>query len=247
MRSRASSASRTELSLAVAAALAWIALAAAGRHADHHVLESPTVAAVAGVLVGWLLMVVAMMLPASAPLMGLFRAMTASRADAPLLLAAMIGGYLLVWIDVGAALVGGDAVLHRTVDAWPWLSAHRWLIASGTLALAASYELSPLKQRCLHACRSPRMFLSTRWRSGGTRDAWFLGVAHGAFCVGCCWALMMVMFALSAGVVWAMAPFAAITAAERTAPWGARLRLPVAALLLGAAAIVPAAGLAVHT
>ena len=102
-------------------------------------------------------------------------------------------------------------------DVLAWDRAGRW-VAGATLLTAAAYELTPLKDVCLRKCRSPLGFLLGAWRDGRIGSLQ-MGVRHGAWCVGCCWALMASLFALGVmSIVW-MAFVAAIIAAEKTLPW----------------------------
>src|SRR4029078_9504982 len=102
-------------------------------------------------------------------------------------------------------------------DVLAWNNTGRW-VAGGTLLVAAVYELTPLKDVCLSKCRSPLGFLLGAWRDG-PGGALQMGAKHGAWCVGCCWALMASLFALGLmSIVW-MAFVAALIAAEKTLPW----------------------------
>ena len=111
-----------------------------------------------------------------------------------------------------------------------WNRAGRW-IAGGILAAAALYELTPLKDVCLGRCRSSLGFLLGSWR-GGLRGALQMGAKHGAWCVGCCWALMAALFALGVMSIAWMAFVAALIAAEKTLPWGRAVTYGTAAVLL---------------
>jgi predicted metal-binding membrane protein len=163
----------------------------------------------------WVVMMAAMMFPSVAPTVALYSKLKRTRAlGAPLLFTA---GYLLVWSAVGLgayalALIGGQ--LFGDVLAWD--RAGRW-VAGATLLVAAAYELTPLKDVCLGKCRSPLGFLLGSWRdglSGATR----MGARHGAWCVGCCWALMASLLALGVmSVVW-MAVVAGLIAFEKLIP-----------------------------
>ncbi len=111
------------------------------------------------------------------------------------------------------------------------------------LLLAGAYQFTPLKHRCLDKCRSPFSFVVEHWQ--GRRERWQafqLGIHHGLFCVGCCWALMLLMFATGVGsLVWMLA-LTAVMVIEKTSRWGARLVAPVGVALLvaGVAVSVPA-------
>ena len=109
-------------------------------------------------------------------------------------LAAFLGGYVLVWSVFGLAAFAGDGVVHALVRALPALEERPWLIAGGVLVTAGAFQFTPLKDACLEECRHPAIFLMRNYRRG-TRAAFRLGRDHGIFCLGCCWALMLVMFA----------------------------------------------------
>jgi predicted metal-binding membrane protein len=120
-----------------------------------------------------------------------------------------------------------------------WHSGGRWL-AGGVLAAAALYELTPLKDVCLSKCRSPFGFLLGSWREG-VRGAGEMGARHGAWCLGCCWALMVALFALGVmSLVW-MAVVAALVTVEKVLPWRRVAVWSTTALLLALAVGVLAA------
>jgi predicted metal-binding membrane protein len=177
----------------------------------------------------WIVMMAAMMFPSVSPTVALYARM-ARRGPriAPFVFAS---GYLATWTAAGLAAYGvfklGDRLLG---DELAWDGAGRWL-AGGTLLLAAAYELTPMKDVCLGKCRSPLGFLLSTWRSG-TRGAFEMGARHGAWCVGCCWALMASLFALGAMSLAWMAFVAALIALEKTVPFGRAITYGTAALLL---------------
>ena len=141
----------------------------------------------------WVVMMAAMMFPSLAPTVALYARMTRRRGlDRPLLFA---GSYLLVWGAAGLVAYGVFA-LGRSVLGGPlaWDAGGRW-VAGGALALAAVYELTPLKNVCLAKCRSPLGFLLGHWRDG-RRGALEMGARHAGWCLGCCWGLMVALFAL---------------------------------------------------
>jgi predicted metal-binding membrane protein len=164
----------------------------------------------------WVVMMAAMMFPSVAPTAALYSRMTKSRSPAlPIL---FTSGYLLTWAAVGAlafaVAVGGGSFAGGVLS---WDRAGRW-VAGATLIVAAVYELTPAKDVCLGKCRSPLGFLLGAWRDGPT-GALGMGVRHGAWCVGCCWALMASLFALGVmSLVW-MAVVAGVIAAEKLLPW----------------------------
>jgi predicted metal-binding membrane protein len=164
----------------------------------------------------WIVMMAAMMFPSVSPTVALYSRMTKSRsAIAPVL---FTSGYLLMWTAVGVlafviAYVGGRV----TGDVLAWDRAGRW-VAGATLLVAAVYELTPLKDVCLGKCRSPLGFLLGSWRSGAA-GALEMGARHGAWCIGCCWALMASLFALGVMSIAWMAFIAAVIAFEKLVPW----------------------------
>jgi predicted metal-binding membrane protein len=220
--------------------LAWLSLWAWGqspysRYLSHHELVELRGG---GVLLlvfvaGWTLMVAAMMLPTSLPLVALFHTLTRRRPDGARLVWLLIAGYLGAWMLFGALVYAADAVVHWTVERIPWLESNAWLIGSGTLALAGLYQFTPLKRLCLDRCRSPLSFIREHWRGDGERvQALRLGARHGLFCVGCCWSLMLLMFAVGVGNLGWMLALAAVMAVEKNAAWGRRLTAPLGVLLL---------------
>src|SRR5262245_29081654 len=178
----------------------------------------------------WVVMMMAMMFPSVAPTVALYSKMTRQRSIAsPLLFA---GGYLLTWAAAGVAAfaigVGLNAIWEGGLA---WDRAGRW-VAGTTLVVAAVYELTPLKDVCLSKCHSPLGFLLGSWRDGRS-GALQMGVKNGAWCVGCCWALMASLFALGVMSVTWMALVAALIALEKTLPWRRVGVISVAAVLLG--------------
>jgi predicted metal-binding membrane protein len=164
----------------------------------------------------WVVMMAAMMFPSLAPTVALYARMTKRRGIArPVVFTA---SYLLVW---GVAGFGAYALFRvgRTAfgSGLAWDDAGRWFVC-GVLAVAAVYEVSPVKDVCLTKCRSPLGFLIGSWREGW-RGAVAMGSKHGVWCLGCCWALMAGLFALGVmNLAW-MAFVAALIALEKTLPW----------------------------
>jgi predicted metal-binding membrane protein len=184
-------------------------------------------------LVGWTLMTVAMMLPTTLPLLEIFRRLTAGRQDRSQLLALVIAGYLLIWLGFGIIAHGADWVLHEIIERSAWLEAHAWFIGAATLLLAGAFQFSRLKYRCLEKCRAPLSFVTEYWRGRQERrNAFLLGINHGLFCVGCCWALMLLMFAVGVGNVAWMLMFGALMAVEKNLPWGRQLSTPLGVALI---------------
>ena len=142
-------------------------------------------------------------------------------------------GYLTAWVGFGVLAYAADLFVHRAVDASPFLASHTGLIGGGVLVLAGLYQLTPLKRRCLRQCRSAVSFLMAYWRDGWL-GAWQMGAHHGIFCVGCCWALMLVMFGLGMVQLAWMLGLAALMFVEKVVRGGERigqLTTPILVLL----------------
>jgi predicted metal-binding membrane protein len=183
-----------------------------------------------------------MMLPSSVPLVVTFRALVGRRRRPGVLVGLLLAGYLIVWGSFGMAAWIGDRGIHAAVEAWPWLAEHPQLIIGATLLAAGLWQFSPLRDRCLDECRSPLGFVINRWRGTSERfEALSMGIAHGAFCVGCCWSLMLVMFGVGLGSLTAMLALGGLTAVEKNLPWGRRLTRPLGVLLVLAAVYAIAA------
>jgi predicted metal-binding membrane protein len=187
----------------------------------------------------WIVMMAAMMLPSAIPTVTLYAGLAKDRTSlAPLF---FVAGYLAVWSAAGLAAF---ALAAAVGDVLAWERAGRWA-AGATLLLAAAYQLTPLKNACLDRCRLPIAFLLGSWRpgrSGGLR----MGMTHGAWCAGCCWALMAALFALGVmSIAWtalvaALVAFEKILPWRRVATWGTATLLAVlGVLLLAAPATVP--------
>jgi predicted metal-binding membrane protein len=178
----------------------------------------------------WVVMMAAMMFPSVAPTVALYSSMTRARSPrSPLLFAV---GYLVTWGAAGVLAFSIAAAGGRvTGDVLAWDRAGRW-VAGATLIVAAVYELTPLKDVCLGKCRSPLGLLLGSWRDGPT-GALRMGAKNGAWCVGCCWALMASLFALGVMSILWMAVVAGLIAAEKTLPWRRTATFATAALLLG--------------
>lgn len=201
----------------------------------------------------WAVMMVAMMLPSATPMILLFARIDRNRgrgregasASAPedegrapafagvgRTTALFILGYLLVWTAYSAAAAGGQWVLHRAFLVSPSMVSVSPALSGGLLLAAGAFQFSRLKELCLDYCRSPISFLTTHWR-GGRRGALRMGARHGTYCVGCCWALMALLFVLGVmNLLW-VAVIAAFVLLEKTVPGGDRMtRLAGAGLVV---------------
>ncbi len=243
--------------------VAWASLAAwsaspYGRYVEHDWVQAGLAARLCAALpggdvvapallyvVGWVLMTIAMMLPTAMPLLRIFGRLVGGRADAGRLTALAIGGYLLVWLGFGvAAHLLGLAVVALARRSL-WLTLNGWAIGAALLFAAGLFQFSRLKYLCLEACGAPLGFVAARWR--GRRPAlesFRLGIDHGVFCVGCCWALMLLLFAVGTGSIGWMMALGGAMAVEKNAPWGRRLTRPLGVALLAGAGAIAAFNLA---
>jgi predicted metal-binding membrane protein len=227
---------RIPLAVPGAIGLAWVvaiaAQASGAAPALHHdgLIEGglPHWAALLLFLLSWQLMTAAMMVPSSLPLVRLFWAASGRREA----LAAFLGGYALVWSFFGLAAYAGDNLVHAVVNRLPALEQRPWLIAGGVLVTAGAFQFTSLKDACLKECRHPAVFLMRNYRRG-TGAAYRLGRDHGVFCLGCCWAMMLVMFAAGfANLAW-MAVLAAVMAYEKIGRHGRALTPVLGVALMG--------------
>lgn len=144
----------------------------------------------------WAVMMAGMMLPSAAPTilvyLGAVRHNDPARATASA--HAFTSGYLVMWTLFAAAAVAVQHILVKALVLTPMMQLSTNRAASVALALAGLYQLTPLKRACLSACQSPATFITKHWRPG-VAGAFRMGVTHGAFCLGCCWALMLLLFA----------------------------------------------------
>ncbi len=184
----------------------------------------------------WVTMMAAMMLPSVRPTTLIFARVSAGnhRSRGFVRTWLFIGGYLAAWIAYGLLAYG----VFRPVR-WAEIPALSWhgqgpLIAGATVVAAGLYQLSPLKRRCLRQCRSPRQYVAGGWRPGWAA-AIRMGFEHGAFCIGCCWGLMLILFALGVMSIAWMLVVAGLIFAEKVVPFGERLstRFPIAFVVVG--------------
>jgi predicted metal-binding membrane protein len=164
----------------------------------------------------WAVMMTGMMLPSAAPMIVLAGG---GRAYFVAL------GYVIVWAVFSAGATALQALLTRLLILTPMMELSNRRAAAILLALAGLYQLTPLKQACLTTCQAPMAFLAQRWRSGAA-GALQMGVEHGGYCVGCCWALMLLLFAggvMSLLTIAALTVFVAFEKLMPIGPWGARI------------------------
>ena len=174
-------------------------------------------------LTSWVVMMAAMMFPSVAPLVaiyaGLQRGRRAKSMPAPAgATSLLVAGYLVTWTAAGLVAFGLFAAGRALVGGQlAWDAGGRW-VAAGVLFAAAAYEFTPLKNACLTRCRGPLSFILESWRDGRL-GALAMGIEHGAWCVGCCWALMAALFALGVMSIAWMVLVALLIAVEKLLPW----------------------------
>jgi len=191
----------TAAGLGIITIAAWVALIAGMPMSDP-----------ATFLVAWIVMMAAMMLPSSAPMFLLYRLSAGDEAHGELRTLAFGTGYLLVWAVVGAIVLAAQRILDAAVR--PDL---RPVGVAVVLLAAGAYQFTPLKATCLRACQTPADFLVRHWKRG-TFGALRLGLDHGLYCLGCCWALMAVLVTAGGmGLAW-VALIALIVLVEKLVP-----------------------------
>ena len=183
----------------------------------------------------WAVMMVGMMVPSAAPMIVTYTDWTRrgpTGGSRPAAITLFVVGYLLVWLGFSllaailqVALGKGGLATAMGVTTAPALG-------GAVLMLAGLFQVTPWKQSCLRRCRTPVGFLVAEWRDGA-RGALLMGLRHGAYCLGCCWALMAVLFAVGTMHVLWMAAVAAFVLAEKTAPRALRLGHVAATALVG--------------
>ena len=184
----------------------------------------------------WVVMMAAMMFPSIAPMVVMYARIEegkreSGRAAEAGATALFICGYLLTWTAaglVGYAIIEGGRALDLGFLSWDGAGPY---VAGAVIVAAGIYQLTPLKDVCLRHCRSPMMFLLTRWRDGRV-GALRMGIEHGGWCVGCCWGLMAALFALGVMSIGWMVMIAALIATEKLLPWKAVANRGIAVLLL---------------
>jgi predicted metal-binding membrane protein len=192
--------------------------------------------ALAPFLGSWIVMMAAMMLPSAMPMILLHRRGVADsvRIQSELRSGIFVSAYLLVWGPVGV----GVWIAARISDAFLPMGAQALAVAA-ILLLAGAYQFTPFKTACLRVCRSPMDFLMTHWYPGMGGE-FRLGVEHGLYCLGCCWALMAVFVVAGAmGLLWA-AVIAFVVFVEKVLPRGLVFGRAIGAALIGGAALVAA-------
>jgi predicted metal-binding membrane protein len=184
----------------------------------------------------WAVMMGAMMLPSAMPLLLLYHG--ALRRQAPpsrvfLCVAAMIVGYLTIWAAFSVGATAAQRLLSRLLVLSPMMEMTSGVAIGITLLLAGVYQLTPWKARCLHVCRAPLSMVMQRWRSG-MAGAVKMGTEHGVYCVACCWALMLLLFAGGVMNLVVIAGLTVVVLIEKVSPLGIHASRGIGGLLCAA-------------
>jgi predicted metal-binding membrane protein len=186
-------------------------------------------------LLGWPLMTVAMMLPSTfsmlSQLVVSFQQARWGHVRSIILLSSFIVAYISVWMLFAALAFVGDTLVHWLVKHWWWLYIHSWLIGSVTLTVAGVFQLSTFKRRCLHHCRAVTD-VCPHASQYGLKEIWQQGLRYGLWCLGSCWAIMLLMFGLGLKSLLTIVTLTAMIFLEKEVPGGARLRPLIGILLL---------------
>jgi predicted metal-binding membrane protein len=188
----------------------------------------------------WVAMMVAMMFPASAPLVLTFARVHATKrqqGQAFVPTWVFVSAYLLVWTAAGVLAyllaLGGERLGAQS----SWLMQNGVRLAGAVLLLAGVYQFTPLKHVCLAKCRSPLAFIMTSWRDGYA-GAFRMGLGHGAYCLGCCWLLFLILFPIGMMNIAALAAISLLIFAEKSLASGRRISWLAAAALIGYGAVI---------
>ena len=220
--------------LLVLAAASWVILIWQSTRSDKMAMGF-TMGSGAPLFLGvWVVMMVATMFPAEAPMVLMFARVYAAKREqgkpfVPTWI--FVSSYLVSWSLFGVLAYGVALVADVMVMQSMWLMSNTSFIGGVLIVLAGLFQLSPLKNACLSKCRSPLNFLLNSWRDGYV-GCFRMGFEHGLFCIGCCWALMIILFPLGMLNVGAMAAVALLIFVEKTVPIGNWIAKVAAAMLV---------------
>ncbi|MFN2476235.1 MAG: DUF2182 domain-containing protein [Chthoniobacterales bacterium] len=190
----------------------------------------------------WAGMMVAMMLPSAMPMILTFAAVSRKRREQQrpyVSVSIFVGGYVAIWSAFSVLAALAQWLLHRQALLSPAMASTSVWLGGILLLIAGLFQFTPLKHACLTYCRTPLEFIMTRWREGA-RGAFRMGVEHGVFCTGCCWALMAVLFVTGVmNILW-IAILSSVVALEKLLPRARALSIAMGIVLTlwGVAVIV---------
>ena len=183
----------------------------------------------------WAVMMTAMMVPTAAPMILTFATINRKRSEQhqPFVSTGVfLLGYVLVWSGFAVAATAGQWALNTAALLSPMMASTSPFLGGALLLAAGVFQWSPIKYACLSHCRSPLGFIMTEWREG-TKGALMMGLRHGAFCLGCCWVLMALLFVLGVmNLLW-IAALAGFVLLEKVAPAGHWVGRLTGLLLMG--------------
>lgn len=188
----------------------------------------------------WVIMMVGMMFPASAPMIVTFAAIQARRrlTQRPYVpVSVFTASYMTVWLAFGFGSLGFAAGMDALAERSDWLMSNWHRLAGGLLVAAGIYQLTPLKNTCLRKCRTPAGFLLEHWRDGWS-GAFAMGLRHGLYCAACCWLLFVILIPLGIMNLIAMGAVTALVFAEKTFPQGDRIGRAAGVCLMAYGALV---------
>ena len=228
-------------SLLILAAAGWALLAWQAMADDGEMAMGLTMGMAAPLFIAmWAVMMVAMMFPASAPMILTFAKVHAGRRERGQAFVptwVFASAYLLVWTFTGVFAYGAAIGAEQLADVWAWLGNNAARIGGGVLILAGLYQLSPLKRSCLTKCQTPLSFILTSWRDGYA-GSFRMGIEHGIYCLGCCAFLFVILFPLGVMNVGAMVAITILIFAEKSLPIGNEIDNLAAAALVAYGALV---------
>ena len=233
------------------AAAAWAALIWQGASAGMDMaMSSPTIGLRAPLFLAiWVVMMVAMMFPTAAPMILTFHKVQAGKRQRGEVFVStwiFVAAYLLVWALSGVAAYAGALATEAFAARAGLTPATSARIGGAVLVAAGLYQLTPFKDLCLSKCRTPITFIMTSWQDGAA-GALRMGLLHGAYCLGCCWLLFVILFPLGIMNIAAMAAVTLIVFAEKTLAWGRAAARATAAALVAYGAVVVMAPQALPT
>jgi predicted metal-binding membrane protein len=181
----------------------------------------------------WSVMMAGMMIPSAVPMVLVHDRVARGNADDHALLAtiAFVVAYVVVWIGFSAAATGAQWLLERVRLMSDMMASANALLSGALLIAAGLFQWSPLKYVCLSKCRSPMSFILNEWRPG-VLGAFVTGIRHGVYCLGCCWALMALLFVFGTMNLVAAAALAILVLAEKALPWGVAIARAAGAVLV---------------
>jgi predicted metal-binding membrane protein len=227
-------------SLLILATAAWAILVWQRAMADDEMMGLTMGMAAPVFIAIWVTMMVAMMFPTAAPMILMFaRVQTGKRhREQPIVPPWLfVAAYLVVWTLFGVAAYAAATWAEDLADRSMWLIDNAGRFGGGVLIAAGLYQLSPLKRRCLSKCRTPMDFILGSWREGKI-GAFRMGLEHGAYCLGCCWMLFVILFPLGTMNVAAMALITLLIFAEKSLPLGRQAAVLAAVALIAYGAVV---------